>query len=214
MKILSLLLLATLSACAQSIKADVLAFHNNPDFSGKSFSITSSAKQLDSLEYVQYANFISDELEAHGLKFITSNRKADLLVSFKYNISEGRTQTESYPVHIGVGSSFGNGFRGRGGGFYGHGGGFYGRGGGFYGTNTSSYTVFTKTLKLDIRERGKKVYEAKATNTGRSADFYKVSKCLVKALFQEFPQPSSKSLRVAIPAEACRPDPTPEVSSN
>lgn len=196
MKLFFIPMLVLLASCASNKSYDVTAFHDNPQFSGKTFSIVSNKAQLDSLEYVQYANLISDELEAKGMEFITSNARAEYLVSFDYGIdgTETRINTRHSPsVYGGVGGGY------RGGGF----GGFSVPIGGGY--DSYSATDYNKKLTLDIKSKsGKKVYEASVIGQDGQPSFYPSSDCMVRALFQNFPQQSGKVNRVTIPSESCK----------
>jgi len=198
-------LLLAVTACATPFRADVARFQQLPPPNGQSFFITSSDPELrGGLEFQQYAGLVAQELQQFGYVQASDPASADLAVSFRYDVDNGREKIVSD----------GPGFGG-----YGYGGfGYYGRRGlyspyywGFYDpfifgpgyNDVSSFTVYTSALdlKIDRVADNVRLFEGKAEAQSRSKNLQYLVPNLVDALFTEFPGQSGETVRISIAPE-------------
>jgi hypothetical protein len=193
-----------LAACAPSFRADVSRFQAQlPAPQGQTFAVVAEDPALDGgLEFALYADQVAAEMARLGYNRASSPDAADLLVTFDYDVDDGRERIRSTP---GVGFGAGRfGPWGPWGGF----GGFGFRNAwafGFHdpflaGPDIRSYTVFTSgiELKIDNARTGERLFEGSAEAVSRSNRLQKLVPNLVDALFTDFPGNSGETLRITI----------------
>lgn len=197
-----------LSACATPFKADVARFQALPAPQGQSFVVTASDPRLQGgLEFAQYAGLVTRQMAGLGYVPASDPSRADMVVSFSYDVDNGREKV----VSDGFGGGWGAGFGPWGGPF----GGFYGRrafGFGFYdpfifgpgwNNDVRSYTVYTSELdlKIDRVADNQRLFEGKAEAQSRSKNLQYLVPNLVDAIFTDFPGRSGETVRISIAPE-------------
>jgi len=197
--------ISLLSGCAQFIYSDILVFHEiPPTFTGTRYTTIPFKEQEGSLEHRTYEQAVKRELDAKGFREAPLE-KAEIVIFLSYGIDTGKEMVESYPIigQTGVSSSQTFGTVQSSGGFGTYSGSTtYTPTYGVVGTGVTSYTVYTRFLKLDILDKKsltekqvKKIYEAKVTSRGSSGQLPEVLPTLIKALFEEFPGKSGSTRR-------------------
>ncbi len=173
-----------LAACATPFQANVQRFQQLPPAQGQSFAVVSQdPADAGGIEFGQYANLVASEMVRQGYRQAASPASADLVVSFGYNVDNGREKVVSdvSPFY----SPFGYGRLGYGGLGYGrfgyadpfYGPGYFGRRGRFghglygngfvygfndpfifggpgYGGGVRSYTIYTGEIDMKIERVG------------------------------------------------------------
>jgi len=207
-------MLLALGACATPFKADVARFQQLPAPQGQSFVVTAGDPELEGgLEFAQYASFVEAEMADLGYTLASNPQNADLVVSFDYEIDNGRERVRSSGFG---GSRFGFGF-GRFNRFGGFGRGRFRRfghsrfgfgfndpfifGGGF--NDVRSFTVYTSELdlKIDRVADNTRLFEGRAEAQSRSKNLPYLVPNLVEAMFTEFPGNSGETVRISIAPE-------------
>jgi Domain of unknown function (DUF4136) len=196
-----------LSACASSINSDVTRFHRLAAPSGETFRVVASdSNKTGSLEFDTYARQVSDQLARVGLRPADAAATPTLEVKLDYAISGGKEKIASRPgsYSLGLSSYWNSGFygrRGRHGGYYPYFAGYdpfwdYG----FREPEIYSYTVYTRSLKMDIAKTGsnEKLFEGRAESIGSDNRLPEVMPYLVQAMFTGFPGNSGITQRVKI----------------
>jgi len=179
----------------------VESFHNlNAADDQKIYAFVPTPEQKKSLEYKTYQGIVRTSLNKYG--FIeTPKDEALYLIEFYYSISGPQKNVGSTPIYgqTGVISSRTTGTVSRSGYFSGkttHTPTY-----GVVGSQSYSYSTFTRTLGLNIFEKGSEaqhVYEGRAISTGSSGSLSRIIPVLVEALFQDFPGESGKARKVTI----------------
>lgn len=195
-----------LSACATPFKADVARFQALPAPQGQSFVVTASDPRLQGgLEFAQYAGLVTRQMA--GLGYVPANdpSRADMVVSFSYDVDNGREKV----VSDGFGGGLWGGFRPGWGTFAG---GRRAFGYGFYDpfifgpgwtNDVSSYTVYTSELELKIDRvaDNSRLFEGKAEAQSRSKNLQYLVPNLVEAIFTDFPGRSGETVQISIAPE-------------
>jgi hypothetical protein len=194
------LCLTLLAACSYTPRfhSQVTRFHSfaTPQPPVGSFVIQPQGDQAASLEYKTYSQYIAAELSRYGLTQVAA-KPATYGVRFSYHSDAPRTEIEvdrfSLGAGVGTGSShwrYGGAFRDP-----------------FYGPSIYSRVVQPHQMEIalvDLKAPGTPtVFEARAVSEGKSVDFSTISRCMVQAIFADFPGTSGTSTRVTLPSEAC-----------
>jgi hypothetical protein len=212
--VLALLAGAT-SGCASYLTAQVTSFHEvqRDRLAGRSFVITPSREQAESLEFRSYADLVRGALVRQGL-VAAPGGDAELVVTMRYFIDNGKAVVYGYPAYgyAGYGPVWGWAP-------------YYGYGPGVHYTWAAAYPVgygYTQTmlyrreLRVEIDDRraaagqgsqgGKanggggrgRLFEGSVVTEGESASLAPVMPAMVHALFSDFPGPSGVSRRVEV----------------
>ena len=216
--ILTLLALGFLAGCTQSVRSNVMRFHQLPKPSGETIVIVPlNPANASSLEFANYANLVGNALGNFGYR-PANGEKADLVVELDYGVDEGQQTIRSSPGHYGY---YGSGFYG--GGYFGNyyspwGRPYYGRGyysslyyGGFHDpfgyyslgarSNIRTYTNYDRHLKMVIKpnsDGAQNLYEGEVKSTGRHNRLHEVMPYMVQAFFTNFPGESGSSERISV----------------
>lgn len=208
-RVLSLILVAVaLAACGpRMVTSDVTRFHSLPQPAiGASFTILPAPGQVGSLEFQSYAERVAAALTAQGLVPTPAGAgPADYVVFLRYGVEPGRTVIRGSPVH----GSFGYGYDwpyrrsafGLSAGFPIHPGPIWP-----YDYDISSYDLYNRWLEVELLsgERYRagqptQVWYGRAASEGTGRALPEVVPYLVTALFERFPGPSGRTVRVAVP---------------
>jgi hypothetical protein len=204
---LPLALVAGLSACAPSFKADVSRFQSQlPAPPGQTFAVVAEDPGLvGGLEFAFYADMVGDKMERLGYIEAPSPETATLLVRFDYGVDGGRERVRTNNIGIGgAGFGPGGGLGGFGGGFGGFG---FQRNFGFGfndpffgGPDVRSFTIFNSNidLKIDNAVTGQRLFEGQAQAVSRSNRLQELVPNLVDAIFTNFPGNSGETLLITI----------------
>ncbi|WP_375332616.1 hypothetical protein [Candidatus Tisiphia endosymbiont of Psammoecus bipunctatus] len=201
-----------LNGCTHQIISTVTVFHKDFDINQRKFIILPLGNQKDSLEFQQYAKLVAEQLNNSGLTEIHNQEQANYMVYFSYGMLNREKIVESFPVygyvqgdttyHSGSISSYNSGSS-------------YYTGSSYtpqtlqrVGTEVATHIVYTLGFDLNIYLNNDgndaiKVYEGKVTNIGNIGDFFIVGKCLILALFKDFPGRDGSREVVEIPSEHC-----------
>lgn len=202
-KMLLALVFALLTGCASFVETKVSAFHElEPSLSGVTYALVPSKEQEGSLEFQSYAKLVKVELEKRGMTEAPFNQAKYAIFMF-YGIDNGKEVISSYPIfgQTGTGSSYTTGTVTSYGNMATYSGTTYKTPTyGVVGSGTSSDTVFTRYLNIDIIDitksgngKVKKVYEGKAISSGSSGQLAPVMPAIVKSVFHDFPGKSGAS---------------------
>ncbi|MEM7618395.1 MAG: DUF4136 domain-containing protein [Pseudomonadota bacterium] len=188
-----------LNGCTNYVRSDVTRFHSPSGLSEeKTFVFLPTPAQYKSLEYKNYGNVITSEMQANGFRFVKSKSSANYGVRFNYGSDGGQTIVEQDPFYgtVGVGHS----------GRHGTGvnvgvGTVFGRGG----RDVDVYTEYARQFSLDIIDlsKDKPVFEGTVVSRGNASSFAPVSACLIAAMFENFPGENGKTQHVSIDARSC-----------
>lgn len=193
--VLLLAAVAVLSGCATTppmVRSDVTSFHQWPqNVTDKSFSFAPRATAA-SLEVQSYEQLIGDQLARYG--FLRKPSGGAFVVHFDADIKPREVKV-SEPVDTWPYRDPFWPYRGWGGwGPYPYGWGpVYER----------SYTiqVFTRTLRVNIEQAGKRVFEATAVSEGTTKELPTILPYLAASVFEGFPGESGKTRRVELPLQ-------------
>jgi hypothetical protein len=196
------------SGCASYMSADVTSFHQVPPerrLAGQTFVIEPADDQKESLEFRAYADLVRQGLIGQGL-VPASSSAADLGVSIRYWIDEGRSVTYGYPAYgyTSFGPVWGWAPRpGPGGHVHYVWTAAYPMSYGMVGTSYSQSLLYRRELRVDITDRrpdgkGAKLFEGRATSEGETGALAPVMPALVRALFSDFPGPNGATRRVLV----------------
>jgi len=201
--IISALVFALFVGCASFIETKVSAFHElEPSLSGVTYALVPTMEQEGSLEFQSYAKLVKVELKKRGMTEAPFNQAKYAIFMF-YGIDNGREVISSYPIfgQTGTSSSYTTGTVNS----YGNMATYSGTTHntptyGVVGSGTSSDTIFTRYLNIDIIDitnsgngKVKKVYEGKAISSGSSSQLAPVMPAIVKSVFEDFPGKSGVS---------------------
>ncbi|MGY8985032.1 MAG: DUF4136 domain-containing protein [Sphingomonadales bacterium] len=196
LKLIVLLSVLGLGACASSIRTDVVSFHKLEKPKGQTFNIVPKEENTDSgLEFNSYASLVSTELRALGYN-VSSSPDVDLVVKISYSVSDGKEKIKSYPASPFMGGRFyGN---------WGFGFGFanniFWPGDYFSRSEIYAYTQYTRIFEMDIIQinSGEILFEGRVISPGKDKRLPEGMPYLVKALFSDFPGESGKTRKVTI----------------
>jgi hypothetical protein len=206
-------LVAATSGCATYLSAQVTSFHqaDSKRLAGRSFVISPSKEQAESLEFHTYAALVRDALVGQGLVAGTP-ADAELSVSMRFSIDSGRPVTYGYPAYgyASYGPVWGwTPYYGPGGRVHYMWTATYPMSYGVVGTNYAQALLYRRELRVEIDERrtgkegqegaGARIFEGTVVSEGESASIAPVMPALVRALFSDFPGPSGVSRRVQVP---------------
>lgn len=202
--------LLAVTGCASPFRANVSRFQALPVPQGQTFTVEArDPANRGGLEFGQYANLVSRELERVGYRQADGST-ANLRVFLDYNVAPGRERIVSRPDAFGAwgpGWGPGAGFyrpwygrRGRAGFLYGWNDPFL-WGGGWGGQQIDSYTIYESQLRMEIERAGsgERVFEGTAQAISRSADLPYLVPNLVEAMFTGFPGNSGETVRISVP---------------
>lgn len=213
-------LVAVLSGCASYLTAQVTSFHqaDGNRLAGRSFVITPTKEQGESLEFRSYADLVRDALVRHGLVASTS-AAAELDVTMRYTTDNGKAVTYGYPAYgYGYGYAAYDPFWGW---PY-----YYGPYGHYYpyplsygviGTSYTQAILYRRELRVEITDRrpdkdaaaGGRLFEGTVVSEGESASIAPVMPAMVRALFSDFPGPNGISRQVQVQLDNALPAATP-----
>lgn len=206
-KIAAGLMLLLLAACASQIKSDVARFHRLPPPQGESFQvIAADSRKQGSLEFATYAQYVAAEMVKQGYREAEANQPATLQVRIDYNVSPGHEKLATRP---GTSAPYYYHWRHRA--FYPYGWGFYDPfwGGAYSQPEVYSYTVYTRSLDMDIvrpgtGEKGEgavPLFEGRVQSVGKDNRLPEVMPYLVQAMFTDFPGTSgvTKEVKIDLP---------------
>lgn len=192
-RILSLGLLALLTACASPITTRVTSFNQWPaDTAGSGFSFMTPVNATRALEQATYQTYVQTELEKRGLKLAASGQQARLYVDAAAT-SQSHETTYRQPVYRESMvfmppylDATGRVFPGRWlpdpfGPLY-------------VGDRELRMTLYTHSLRVRLldtqgspQDKPKTVFESNAVYEGESADLPVLMPYLVRAIFEDFP---------------------------
>ena len=204
------LLAAATSGCASYLTTQVTSFHEaqHDRLAGRSFVITPTREQAESLEFRSYADLVRGALVGAGL-VAAGGGDAELEVTMRYSIDNGKAVTYGYPAYGYAAYGWAP--------YYWPGYGVpymwpaaYPVGYGY------SQTVFYRSeLRLEISDRrgapvkgsrgGGRLFEGSVVAEGESPSLAPVMPAMVRALFSDFPGPSGVSRRVEVPLDGAPP---------
>lgn len=199
MRIVSLMLVLLCTACAapqfvaQVSSRSTLAA--SAPLAGKRFIIEPRPGQDQSLARLDYENQVSGALRQRGLVQVTDSRNADWLVRFNYRLTGPvQNSSSSMPVWGSVGIATG---------------GWSGVGIGMtfpIFQEMLSTTYFGRELTLDVFDpkalqsgQFAKLYETRALNLSPDNVLEPAVPWLIRAVFQDFPQPGTSRREVRVP---------------
>ena len=181
-------------------------------YSAKSFAFHPSKEQALSLEYQDYAGYVASKLAAQGMVQAPLEH-ADFAVLLRYGVDGGRTVSGTTPIYGQTG-----------GGEAAHSGTVYGPDGPepYSGTGYTpetfgvvdeiewSKTDYTRKFRMTIVDgpslaagKPRPAYQANAFSIGQEKTFYSVSRCVIDAVFDRFPDASGNSRIVSARGDTC-----------
>jgi hypothetical protein len=195
--------------------SNVTSFHNiTGTITKRTIKVLPFDKSLESsLQFQNYATTIASYLKQSGFSVAVENQTPDYVVFVSYGIGSGKTIAESTPVfgQTGGGTTTSSGT------VYGLGGGSSYYSGSSYtmptfgvvGSRTSTSTVFTRNLAIDIvdtsslkSEKPIKIYEGRVKSIGKCGGVNYVMSEMIESMFRNFPGTSGNSRKVEIPSNA------------
>ena len=192
-----------LSGCAAVVRSNVTAFNEWPtDLTDKSYVFVHTPAQTNDLEYRNYENLVSIELQRLGFVQTTAGVRSHLEVAINYGITARDVHTLT-PVVIDPGW-YGTPFYGPGwwsrSPFYGP---YYDP---FWhyppivGQQESIYQLFTRRLNITITRtnNAKKLYDVTVTSEGKINALSAIMPYLVRSAFIDFPGKSGVPRRVEL----------------
>jgi hypothetical protein len=189
----ALLVTLALAGCATTppmVRSDVTSFHQWPPATAeKTFSFAARGGAAASLENQSYEQLVSDQLARLGY-----NRKPSggaLTVNFEADIKPREVKVTE-PVDPWIYRDPWWPYRP-----WGYYPGWWGP------TYERSYTiqVYTRTLKFNMEQTGKRVFEATAVSEGTTRELPSIMPYLVASVFEGFPGESGKTRRVELPMQ-------------
>lgn len=205
------LLFALLTSCASFVETRVSSFHElKQPLSGLTYALVPSKDQEISLEFQSYSKLVRSEPEKRGMVEAPFD-KARYAIFMFYGIDDGKQIVSSYPIfgQTGTSSSHTTGTITSYGNMASYSGTTYNTPTqGIVGAGTTTHTVFTRYLNIDIIDISKsgngkvqKVYEGKAVSSGSSGQLAPVMPAIVKSVFEDFPGKSGASRTIRQPLE-------------
>lgn len=168
-----------LAGCIR-IETDVIRFHQSLDLNaGKTFIIHPRTEQKNNLEFQAVSTYVSGKLQTYGLKPVNSkSTDVNYGVQFYYGISDGKT----------VGYSQGE-----------------------IGSDISNQIVYTRYFNLEIfdlknnqTDMPKKIFEGSVKSTGSLNSLAIVRRCLIDAMFTDFPGVSGNPQKLRLEFGKCK----------
>ncbi len=200
------------SACT-TVRSDVTRFSDPAvSYSGMTFAFLPDKEQELSLEFQDYAGYVASKLAAQGMVQAPLDQ-ADFVVLMKYGVDSGRTVSGTTPIY----GQTGGGAATYSGTVYGQDG-WESYDGTIYTPETYgvidqvpwSTTEYTRAFGLrivaglpDTSGKAKPVYQANVTSVGSSNTFFSVSRCVIDAAFDGFPNASWASRTVTVSGDKC-----------
>lgn len=186
-KLLPLLLIPLLAACAAQVTSEVTRFHRAYDPSGETITVSNmDPAKAGSIESETYGKLLAQHLEDLGYRVVDSG-DPQLLAKFRYAVGPAQTDFRAWPDNY-VHYHF-----------------FYGRRHPFFfGTYWDepyvySYPVYPRSLDLVLESSdGTVVFEGHVRSIGRKANMNEVIEYLIHAMFQNFPGESGMTKVVTI----------------
>lgn len=92
--LLSLIIVGCISINSQSkneIKIEVDAIVSKENVSGKKYYLHQSLYQNDQLQYDEYSHYVHDAMQYNGYQKVFDIKKADIIISFYYGITNSQT---------------------------------------------------------------------------------------------------------------------------
>lgn len=195
------------SGCASYLTAQVTSFHDAGDrrMAGRSFVITPTKEQAESLEFRAYADLVRNALVREGL-VAAADGDAELEVTMRYSVDNGSPVTYGYPAYgyANYGPVWGwHPYPGPGGRIHYAWTATYPMSYGVIGTSYAQAILYRRELRVEINDRrasgkGARVFEGTVVSEGESASLAPVMPAMVRALFSDFPGPSGVSRRVEV----------------
>jgi hypothetical protein len=207
---LALVAALLLSGCASTVRSEISAINKlPPDLKDKRFEVARYKGQEGNLEFDHYAELVSAELVAKGLRRASAG-SADLLVFLRYTYEQ---RTEFVPTPLWGPTGFAGGttviVNGRAVFVPTYSTPVYG----VTGMGYAPATVNRRSFGLDIvdksstQEMPNKLYEANVFSEGYSGTLMQVMPVMIRALFTDWPGPPVRSDIVSLPAQPKAPPP-------
>ena len=180
-----------LVSCASRLSNDVVRFHEGNLPQGETIVIKAlDPEKRNSLEFEHYAAMIREHLQKIGYKPVTEPDSAELVAAVDYAVSAARTETRReagayayYHFHHGyIYDPFYFGYRN------------------YWPMDTITYTVFDRTLKMNIErvDDGKVMFEGRVRSSGRDNEIAEIMPYMITALFNNYPGESGITKVVTI----------------
>ena len=190
-----LLPLVLLAACQSSLDARVTRFSaGTPPAPGRTFSILPDTRQAGNLEFQHYAEMVAARLRGLGFRPLPhEGEPAELEVTLAYADAGRHMQyfNDPGPYWAGWGGVGGSGWWGW---------------SGAYAPNLNGYTVYAKTLEVDIFDgpawragERRMLWQGDVFGESQFPDLASVMPAMTEAAFQNFPGPSGQTVQVSVP---------------
>ena len=216
-----------LAGCATGLRTEVSRFQAMPAPAGQTFYVVNASGQPGGLEFGQYAQMVSQQLQARGYRPAGAPQVADMLVKLDYGVDEGTREVRVDPMMAGRYDPFyrsfynpwGRGYyygrpyysrygyysRYRDPFYYGWGDPFfYDSYGGRYGGRDAirEYTVYESELDMDIVRRADNaaLFEGKAQARSSTDEMGVLVPNLIEAMFTGFPGRSGETVKITVPS--------------
>ena len=196
-----------------AVRSNVSVFHNiTEQHKGSSVVVLPFQKELESsLEFQNYKKTIENNLRKHGFNIVQEKDTSDFIAFVSYGIDHGKEELVSSPVYGstggGSGTFSGSSYN------YGTGGTTYYSGTtysmptfGVVGSSTSSVTVHTRQLAMDLVETStleskkvKKIYEGRVKSVGTCKMLAAVMPQIMQSLLQGFPKKNGSTHTIDMP---------------
>ena len=208
----ALAIAGALSACT-TVLSGVKNFSDpSVSYAGKSFAVRPIKGQETGLEYDDYAGYVASKLTAYGMVEAPFDQ-ADFVAAIQYGVDGGHTVSGTTPIYGQTG-----------GGEATHSGTIVGPDGTATYSGTSytpeiygvvdeiewSSTSYTRSFDMVIVDgrsaasgKPRQVYQANAISVGKENRFYSVSRCLIDAVFDRFPDASGATRIVSARGDKC-----------
>jgi hypothetical protein len=194
-----------LSACANTLRAEVSRYQAMPAPQGQTFIVVPGEGMAANggLEFQRYAGIVAQQLQARGYTPASSTQNASMVVQLGYGVDHGQTRVISDP--FGYDPFWGGGY---GGGFFYPRYGFrsrfyygwddpfwYGRG------NIDSYIEYHGQVDLHVRAAGtnQPLFDGRAQARSQTNRLDVLVPSLVEALFTGFPGRNGEVVKITVP---------------
>lgn len=207
------LVMALAAPACTTVLSGVQVFNDRSvSYSAKSFAVRPITGQETGPEYDDYAAYVASKLTAYGMVQAPFH-EADFIAAIQYGVDGGRTVSGTTPIYGKTG-----------GGEVWHSGTIMGPDGTATYSGTSytpdtwgvidqiewSKTDYKRSFDLVIVDgrsvasgKPRQVYQANAISIGEESTFYSVSRCLIDAVFDRFPDVSGAIRFVSARGEKC-----------
>ncbi|HWA18799.1 MAG TPA: DUF4136 domain-containing protein [Devosia sp.] len=206
-KVFAVFFIALVLTGCSTVNSEVSVFHTAAVEKPNSFYIEPAPVLQGSLEAQTYAGLIAEQLEAKGWTR-ASKQEAQLDVLFAYAIDDGTSETHARPIfgQTGVSGAHTTGT-------------VYGTGNfatfsgnttytptyGVVGAVPVTVTVYQREFRLNMYDRsGAVVYESRVSSSGEGGTIDTVAKCLIDALFADFPGKSGAHRSISVDGNKCK----------